>query len=259
MQQADGHWLCVLCPARIESKQPHRPYGEGRAHQSCIKARTRAAVAPSMPKPRSKRSYNDLKPTQKWQRRRKARVAVAEVLENIGCPLEAITPRAPVTPTKVLHLTPTERHRTRTVRGLHFPCERSMRKAIKRFAITRATATSTFANGAYITDPIRLVSVLCAQSSFLAVGGDSGGGHCVLGVTYSFQQKQYFATLMVYAGSDKYGDLQHLTTPGLTPFTGESAAFPHIWAVLQHLIDERKVSEIESHTPLCSQLLASAQ
>jgi hypothetical protein len=178
-------------------------------------------------------------PTQKWKRRCKARVAVAEVLENIGCPLEAITPRAPITPTKVLHLTPAERHRTRTVRGLHFPTERSMRQANKRFAITRATATGTFANGAYITDPLRLVSVLCAQSPFIAVGGDSGGGHCVLGVTYGFQKKQYFAALMVYKGSDKYDDLSRLTALSLAPFTGESAGFPHIFAVLQHLIDTR--------------------
>jgi len=238
MQQADGHWLCMLCPARIEFKQPHRPFGGGRAHIACIMRLNRAA-APATSTPRTKRPYSALKPTQKWQRRCKARVAVTVVLDTIGCPLEAITPCTPITPTKVLHLTPAERHRTRTVRGLHFPCERSMKKTNQRFAITHATATSTFANGAYITDPIRLVSLLCAQSSFIAVGGDSGGGHCVLGVTYSFQRKQYFAALMVYAGSDKYDDLQRLTAPGLTPFTGESAAFPHIFAVLQHLIDTR--------------------
>ncbi len=184
-----------------------------------------------------KRLYSALKPTQKWKRRCKARVAVTKVLDDIGCPLEAITPRAPITPTKVLHLTPAERQRTRTVRCLHFPCERSMRKKHERLAHTCATATGTFANGAYITDPLRLVSVLCVQSSFIAVGGDSGGGHCVLGVTYSFQQRQHFAALMVYSGSDKYDDLLRLTTQGLTPFIGESAAFPHIFAVLQHLID----------------------
>ena len=59
----------------------------------------------------------------------------------------------------------------------------------------------------------------------------------MLGVTYSVQQKQYFAALMVYAGSDKYDDLRSLTAPAVTPFVGASAAFPHIFAVLQHLID----------------------
>jgi hypothetical protein len=237
--QADGRVGCALCSKRIRSREPHRPHAGGRAHDTCVRRLSRASAAPVTPKPRSKRPYSALKPTQQWQRRCKARVAVAEVLDTIGCPLEAITPHAPITPTKVLHLTPAERHRTRTVRGLHFPTERSMRKVNKRFAFTHATATGTFANGAYITDPIRLVSLLCVQSSFIAVGGDSGGGHCVLGMTYSFQRKQYFAALMVYAGNDKYDDLQRLTAPGLTPFTGESAALPHIFAVLQHLVDTR--------------------
>jgi hypothetical protein len=38
----------------------------------------------------------------------------------------------------------------------------------KKLLLTHATETGTFANGAYITDPIRFVSVLCAQSPFLA-------------------------------------------------------------------------------------------
>jgi len=90
---------------------------------ACIVRLNRANAAPSTPAPRTKRPYSALQPTQRWKRRCKARFAVAEVLDVIGCPLEAITPRAPITPTKVLHLTPAERHRTRTVRCLHFPCE----------------------------------------------------------------------------------------------------------------------------------------
>jgi hypothetical protein len=34
-------------------------------------------------------------------------------------------------------------------------------------------------------------------------------------------------------------ELQDCRAEGLTPFTGDSAAFPHIWAVLQHFIDTR--------------------
>jgi hypothetical protein len=34
-------------------------------------------------------------------------------------------------------------------------------------------------------------------------------------------------------------ELQDCRAEGLTPFVGDSAAFPHIWAVLQHLIDTR--------------------
>jgi hypothetical protein len=71
------------------------------------------------------------------------------------------------------------------------------------------------------------------------VGGDAGGGRCVLGITYSRQSIQHFAALLVYEGGDSWLELQDCRAEGLTPFTGDSAAFPHIWAVLQHFIDTR--------------------
>ena len=50
---------------------------------------------------------------------------------------------------------------------------------------------------------------------------------------------QHFACLLVYEGGDSWLELQDCRAEGLTPFVGDSAAFPHIWAVLQHLIDTR--------------------
>ena len=50
---------------------------------------------------------------------------------------------------------------------------------------------------------------------------------------------QHFAPLLVYEGGDSWLELQDCRAEGLTPFTGDSASFPHIWAVLQHLIDTR--------------------
>jgi len=83
------------------------------------------------------------------------------------------------------------------------------------------------------------MSVLCAQSSFIAVGGDAGGGHLKLGITFEYRGMQHFACLLAREGSDKYDDLAQLKADGLTPFSGDSAALPHIFAVLQHLIDTR--------------------
>jgi hypothetical protein len=77
------------------------------------------------------------------------------------------------------------------------------------------------------------------------VGGDSGGRNgqqqplTKLGITYSIRGVQHFAPLMVYAGSDHWEDMNELTSKGLTPFTGDSTSFPHIFAVLQHLIATR--------------------
>ena len=161
------------------------------------------------------------------------------MLDRIGVPLEAITPPSTPSPADLIHLPTSIREQIRTVRGLHIPSEKLMIQCKQLLATTHATETGTFANGAYITDPVRYVSVLGAQSSLLVVGGDTGDGLTKLGVTYLQGQTQQFAAVLVYRGSDDYDDLHTLTQPALTPFTGDSAAFSHIFAVLQHLIDTR--------------------
>jgi hypothetical protein len=50
---------------------------------------------------------------------------------------------------------------------------------------------------------------------------------------------QHFAPLLVYAGDDDWEDMNELTAPSLTPFKGDSAVFPHIFALLQHFIDAK--------------------
>jgi hypothetical protein len=40
-KQADGHWLGMLCPARIQTRQPQRAYDGGRAHDACHKKKMR--------------------------------------------------------------------------------------------------------------------------------------------------------------------------------------------------------------------------
>jgi len=208
----------------------------------------RPAVHLETKQQRVKRPYEALQSTQQWKRRKEARAAVAEVLHQVGCPLKAIHSPPTPSPEELLHLTTAERERIRTVPSLHIPCEQNMIKCKQQLATSHATETGTFAGGAYITDPVRFVSVLCAQSSFLAVGGDTGGGHTKLGVTYSVptptrdnpkKATQHFACLLVYEGGDSWLELQDCRAEGLTPFVGESAAFPHIWTVLQHLIDSK--------------------
>ena len=138
----------------------------------------------SLPIPRTKRPYESLRPTQKRERRKQLRSAIAEAEQQTGCPLEALQLQQRTTPEELLDFSTAERERIRTIPSLHIPCEQTMIACKKQLATSHATETGTFANGAYITDPVRFVSVLCAQSSFIAVGGDAGGGRCVLGVTY---------------------------------------------------------------------------
>jgi hypothetical protein len=169
----------------------------------------------------------------------KAKAAVAEVLDEIGVPMEVIAPPSTPAPIDLVHLPTSVREQMRGVRHLRIPSEKQMIQCKKLLAASHGTETGTFAGGAYMTDPLAYVSVLCAQSPFIAVGGDAGGGFTKLGITYSHHDKQAFACLLVYFGGDSWLELQDCRAEGLTPFKGDSAAFPHIWAVLQHLIDTR--------------------
>jgi hypothetical protein len=239
-KRPDGHWLCMLCPATIRSHQSNRPYQAGRAHNACILRANRANPPVIAPILRSKRPYDTLRSTQQRKRRDQLRTEVAAASERIGCPLESIQPASPTSPAQLLHLSTAERNRIRTVPSLPIPSEKSVIASKKLLANSQATATATFAKGAYITDPVRYVSVLCADSSFIAVGGDGGGGHTKLGVTYSTNGVQSFACLLVYEGIDHWSQLNQLTMPNLTPFNGDSSRFTNIFAVLQHFVNTQQ-------------------
>ena len=237
-----GKPACEACGTRLtrcKGKLYQRAPGHV-CHCCYTKASRLSLTVAAPPQQRVKRPYDTLGPTQQWKRRKQLNSAIEEASQHISCPLTALQLQQHTTAEEVLHLTTAERERIRTVPSLHIPCEQTIIACKKLLAATHATKTGTFANGAYITDPVRYVSVLCAQSPLLVVGGDTGDGLTKLGVTYVDEHgMQRFAALLVYRGKDDYDDLGTLTEPTLTPFTGASAAFPHIFSVLQHLIDTR--------------------
>jgi hypothetical protein len=108
----------MLCPARIEFKQPSRPHAGGRAHDRCIKAEERLAAAASKPVPRSKRPYDSLGPTQRWKRRKQALADITNTLQQTGCPIDALQLQPRATPAELLHLSTAERERIRSVASL---------------------------------------------------------------------------------------------------------------------------------------------
>ena len=110
-----GHPLCEICGDQRRGAAV-RPYTPGWAHQSCIKAQSRQAVATHTPVARQKRPYDTLRSTQQWKRKQLARTAVEEVLQQVGCPLSAIHPPSTPSPAELLHLTIStgaQRHRRR--------------------------------------------------------------------------------------------------------------------------------------------------
>ena len=134
----------------------------------------------------------------------------------------------------------------------------------RELAVSHGTATAIFSvvvlhnptvHGTFITAPIKLFrKLITGDSAQFAIGGDSGAGHTKLGVTYSSGNKQKFASLLNYDQTDSAVNMHALAAPGVTPFTGESTPYPHIFAVLQHLLDSHPKSFINGDWPFVNVL-----
>ena len=248
--------LCPLCFQRFKHGQPRRKWQGKPAHAECVRdqypsssSSPRAASAPSSPvlsrqagrkefSVRLKRKpYDKLGPTQRQERKNLA----LEFLQAIDLPVQALARQQPP-PEELFHLSQADRQRIRSIPSFSIPGEQAIRAAKLAAAQTHATETAKFDTGAYVTDPLHFVSVVAGQSPRLTVGGDSAtrGGHqfLKLGFTYERDGTQTFAALLIMQGGDDWESMDKLRQPGLTPFSGASA-FNHIFAVLQHLIDQR--------------------
>jgi hypothetical protein len=180
----------------------------------------RSTTTVPKPIPRSKRPYDSLLPTQKRERRKRARIAVTQALQPIMCPLEAIQPIQQPLPSELIHLPTSVRELIRPIPSLHIPSEKLMIKCKLELAMTHATKTDTFVGGAFVTDPLALVSLLSANSPFIAVGGDCGAKQTKIGVTYLDAGIQKFVCLLVYEGGDSWLELQDCRATDLTKFEG---------------------------------------
>lgn len=95
----------------------------------------------------------------------------------------------------------------------------------------------TTINIAYFSDPLRLISLLTASSSYIAFGGDKGGQHTKMGVTYTnVKGKEKFIPLLITEGKDNY---QHLSSLPPLIFDGDSSAFTSFFPLIQSLLDAR--------------------
>ena len=177
-RDAFGYQLCKDCGARLNrcKGKLHRSGAGHICHCCYTKAgRAHAAASVSKPTPHSKRPYDTLQSTQQWKRRTQLRSAIAAAEQEISCPRATVTPQPIPSPVELIHLPTSVREAIRTVPSLRIPSEQTMIKCKQQLATSHATGTGTFAGGTFMTDPVRFVSVLCAQSSFIAVGGDAGG------------------------------------------------------------------------------------
>ena len=85
---------------------------------------------------RSKRAYEEIGSTQRWERRKQARAA----LERIGVPATAVCEHRPTT-AAILSLTTATRRKIRTIPSLCIPGEKRSAACKKLLAHTHGTAT----------------------------------------------------------------------------------------------------------------------
>lgn len=191
--------------------------------------------------------------------RQKRKRDVIQYATEQKVPLSELQPRIPAA--HLLHLPQCHRDVVRNSPSVRAASERTVRKLMMELANTHGTTTRTLqdpnldAAGAYVTDPLKLTRILVRSSTFLAVGGDSGGDSpstLKLGITYTSpsppirprrsrktpMNAEVFIPLIVLAGTDDWGALAQLRDGGYTQFEGETAAAgcQTIWQVLQHIL-----------------------
>ena len=131
-------------------------------------------------------------------RRRQARQVLA-FSPSIKIELAAATP---IPEADVIGMPTAARKRVRSaLRSIRLPSEKRITAYKLELAESHGTATATFRDGAYISNPILFFHSLISSGKY-AIGGDAGGGHTKLGVTYEHKGVQSFACLLVYEGND---------------------------------------------------------
>jgi hypothetical protein len=171
---------------------------------------------------------------------------VRQFCDDLRVPYTAVAPHT-APPVSLIHLTKAKREVVRSVDDIAIAGEKRIAQLKHELAISHGTATTAFTHegmiAAYLADPLRFIGVVAGTSGFLAIGGDSGGDSTKLGITFTnCLGAEEFAALLVMDQKDNWDALFKLAHPGLTTFTGDSAAHATIWSVLQSLVLSQQVS-----------------
>jgi len=134
-----------------------------------------AASSPNSFYPR--KQYEELSESGKQCRKRQVR----SVIDNYQVPLTELAPHS-VSPSAIQHLGAQDRRALRDC-GLSVPSDRRMKEHCEELDERLGAQCKEFPVGVYITDPIKFIRLLTAASSFLCVGGDSGGGTTKIGIS----------------------------------------------------------------------------
>ena len=222
-----GSELCTICHARLNQRdghgrvKPRRPYGDGHAHDSCVRrlqrqekrnsemanldsqderpikrqrrmdvsqhdARLRAAAALGAIT-RTLKPYSELHRSQRTERN----AILSDVLQGLCMTLEDLTVRLVLSPDKCAAF---DNHQLKALREVFpIPSHTSINKERRRWASKYGCGTEAFTTNvrvAYITDPMSILNHFQAVTALntsqwrCVVGIDKGGNLTKIGITY---------------------------------------------------------------------------
>jgi hypothetical protein len=245
-----SHHLCTTCntlrrlhPADFNST-PEDAADKENAPTPDSSSSIRQKLASAILQPsRKRKEFSQLKTSQQNKRKK----LVKEFARVTDTPLSALQPSA-IPPIHLIHLPTSTRRQIRTIPTIKISSEKKIAAFKVLLANDFGTRTASFETeeivGAYLTDPLKFLSLVSLHSPFICIGGDAGGGVTKLGVTYLDEnKKQKFAAVFVYADTDHYDAIMKTTKPGLSPFTGDSVDCRHIFHVFQTLIEQRQTRQ----------------
>lgn len=111
----------------------------------------------------------------------------------------------------------------------------------KHFHFDRETNKPVGMYGAYLTDPLKFLRLVCEDGGPKAVGCDCGGGVTKMGVTFfnKVEKSAHFICLVACLGHDKWENMHALCESGITKYEEETqeADCRSIIDVFHYLID----------------------
>jgi hypothetical protein len=141
----DGGKICIKCYYTLAlSKQLTPPQKTFTLSSPQIVTPPSSSVSSPSLSSRTKRPYDTLSTTQRWKRRKQARLA----LKDIDIPVQALVSNVPP-PAALIHLPTSVREQIRTIAGLHIPSEKTMIQCKEILASTHGCKTATLEHGAY--------------------------------------------------------------------------------------------------------------
>lgn len=155
-------WICHSCHDKLDFRSSHQ------------RESPNSSASLSMNKKRQIAPFHTLQHSQQYKRHK----IIRETAADLQCPL----PPHSISPLALIHTSKSFRETLRSVpdKGIKVPCEEKMIKCKMELSKKYATETSSFHTGAYISDPIRFISLIIRATASILNQWLNKLDHCLL-------------------------------------------------------------------------------